>query len=244
MPATTIIGSCRDRPASSRNAIRTKFSPQSGARIRRHPQARSYTISEGCYGKCNIAIVALSSILLILSASGLPYVPVRGLPLFGGMLLAEAGVLNWRPIPGFWGVSATIASFALCVTLPMPSWLCALVVTLGFCFLCSGVFAGESVIARPLSYKYFRCLGNISYSFYLIHAFVVVPCVRISIVLIGTEESNIMFWTFLMPIFVASLIPSAMLFLFIEKPYSFRQSLHLKDQFAPETTRQTPSQAV
>src|SRR5271166_1868286 len=74
-------------------------------------------------------IVVLSAILLILSASGLPYVPVRGLPLFGGMLLAEAGVLNWRPIPGFWGVSATIASFVLCVTLPMPSWLCALVVT-------------------------------------------------------------------------------------------------------------------
>ena len=94
-------------------------------------------------------IIAASAILLGLSACGVPYVPVRGLVLFGGMLLAEANIHHWRPPHAVWGICAAIASLVLCLSVPLAPWLGALVITLGFCFLCSGAFATIRLFRSP-----------------------------------------------------------------------------------------------
>jgi exopolysaccharide production protein ExoZ len=184
---------------------------------------------------CRIGvIVTAGAVLLGLSASGLPYVPVRGLALFGGMLLAEASVRNWRPCPAVWGISTAITAFLVTITVPLPSWLCGLVVTLGFCSLCSGAFAGDPAVSVSLSCKYLRWFGNMSYSYYLVHGFVVVLCMRGIVNLIDNEISNIMFWVLLLPIFAASLCAGAILFLYVEKPYSFQVSSQKRSRIPRE----------
>jgi exopolysaccharide production protein ExoZ len=180
-------------------------------------------------------ILAASAVLIGLSASGLPHVPARGLSLFGGMLVAEASARNWRPVPAVWWISAVIISSLFCIMVPLSSLLCNLLVTACFCFVCFGAFGGDPLIAAPLSFKYLRWFGNMSYSYYLIHGFVVVICVRGIIKLISPEASNDMFWLFLLPTFAISLFVGALLFLCVERPYSLRKDFQKRVQIVPGT---------
>jgi peptidoglycan/LPS O-acetylase OafA/YrhL len=184
-------------------------------------------------------IVAASAVLFGLSASGLPHVPVRALSLFGGMLLAEASARNWRPFPAVWVVGAVIISLLFYIVVPLSLLLQELVVTLGFCFLCFGAVAGYTAIAVPLSYKYLRWFGNMSYSYYLVHGFFVVICVRGIITLVGVTTSNAMFWVLLLPSFAVGLFAGAILFLWIERPYSFRQGMRRRYLVTSEPVLQT-----
>ena len=80
-----------------------------------------------------------------------------------------------------------------------------------------------------------------SYSYYLVHGFAVIICVRGIINLVGAEASNVMFWLLLLPIFAVSVCAGGILFLCVEKPYSFRESLHRRVGIAPATLLQTGS---
>jgi peptidoglycan/LPS O-acetylase OafA/YrhL len=150
------------------------------------------------------------------------------------MLVAEASARNWRPAPGVW-IGAAIISFLFCVMIPLSSLFSDVLVTLCFCFVCFGAIGGDPFIAGPLSCKYLRWFGNMSYSYYLIHGFVVVMCVQGVIKLINPEASNDMFWLFLLPTFAVSLFAGALLFLCIERPYSFRHDFQKRMRIVPET---------
>jgi peptidoglycan/LPS O-acetylase OafA/YrhL len=169
-------------------------------------------------------IIAASTTLYGLAASGVPHVPYQGLALFGGMLVAEASGHNWRLCGGGWAISAALISLFFYMVVPLRMLSGELTITISFCFFCLAAIEGYPAIAVPLSYKYLRWFGNISYSYYLIHGFIVVMCVRGITKLISVESHNVTFWDVLLPVFAASLCAGAALFLCVEKPYSFRQS--------------------
>jgi peptidoglycan/LPS O-acetylase OafA/YrhL len=62
-------------------------------------------------------------VLLTCSAAGIPQVPVRGVCLLGGMLLAESREKRLPSVPGAFGIAAALAGLVACaaVRLPMPS---------------------------------------------------------------------------------------------------------------------------
>jgi exopolysaccharide production protein ExoZ len=186
-----------------------------------------------CY-RINL-IIAASAILYGLAASGLPHVPYRGLGLLGGMLVAEASAGNWRPRHGGWATSVATISLLFYIVVPLSILSCELVITLSFCFLCFAALAGYPAITVPLSWKYLRWFGNISYSYYLIHAFIVVVCVRGITKFVGAETQNVMFWVALLPVFAAGVCAGAVLFLCVEKPYSFQQrGIHMTAEPVPQ----------
>ncbi len=87
--------------------------------------------------------------------------------------------------------------------------------------LCGAALAHRGVIARIFVVKPLRWLGNMSYSFYLLHAlmlkmfFFAVPHIP------GTGRlGNSAFWIFLPPSIALALIGSALLFLWVERPFS------------------------
>ena len=86
-----------------------------------------------------------------------------------------------------------------------------------------------AVRAAPLSWKHLRRFGNFSYSYYLVHAFVVILAVRLVISTLAGHGPNLVFWCGIIPIFAASYCAGAALFLCVEKPYSLRQKISVAE---------------
>ena len=67
-----------------------------------------------------------------------------------------------------------------------------------------------------------RWLGNMSYSYYLIHGLVV----RIAMVLLGRMlpfgMSDALFWGLMLVLYIATLLVSSLLFIVVEKPISLQ----------------------
>jgi peptidoglycan/LPS O-acetylase OafA/YrhL len=108
----------------------------------------------------------------------------------------------------------------------------------GFCALCSAATAAtDHIVITTLSWKYLRWFGNISYSYYLVHAFVVVSFVRIVLNLFGRRAADWSFWATFLPIFMMTFVAGASLFLWIEKPLSLRRHFAAERAGAPQSTR-------
>lgn len=158
-------------------------------------------------------ILGLAGTLVLLSALDLPNVPIRGLPLFAGMLLAEyAGRL-----PGT--ITVPLALGCLAGTLLSPAaWITALLLAIGFGMLCASALGSDSLVSRSLSWRYLRWFGNMSYSYYLIHGLIVVFCLR---GLFRVSSGNdLSFWLCLVPVLALSVVGGAALFLLVERPFA------------------------
>lgn len=167
-----------------------------------------------------IVIIGMGAVLLSLGAVGLPYVPLRGLCLLGGMLLAEAERAKLNAIPWWLGVTAAATAFTLLGATSAPVAVGAFFVACGFCAICLAAFSGPSRVSALLSWMHLRRFGNISYSYYLVHAYVVLVLLR---PLLGAAHGwtvDVLFWACLVPVFALSYCAGAILFLFVEKPYS------------------------
>jgi exopolysaccharide production protein ExoZ len=177
-----------------------------------------------------IIILALILTTMSLAAVKVPDVPLRGLCLLGGMLLAEARLARLQPISAPLGLTIAVAGLALCTLSCFPEFKATLgllspvfgpsVLAVGFCCLCSSVFANDRLIAAPLSMKYLRWYGNISYSYYLVHGFMVVLSLRLLFRMVVVQDADLLFWISLLPVFFGSVVSGALLFLFVEKPLS------------------------
>ena len=91
------------------------------------------------------------------------------------------------------------------------------------CFyaLCFACFQPESVAARLFSWPPLRWLGNMSYSYYLIHGLTLKGAFRIlARVYPATGAGSAAFWLLLPLMFLATLIPAFLLFAAVERPYS------------------------
>jgi exopolysaccharide production protein ExoZ len=177
------------------------------------------------YRRVIFVAIAIAGFLISALLGG----PVRSLMFVAGILLYETNrmALSPRgslvPLIALFGAAATMVigedrniaavtalqSFVLFVTL------------FAFCFV---VFRSpESLVARALCWTPLRWLGNMSYSYYLIHGLIVKAVFLVAhriIVPNGFNEAS--FLALLVPTFAITLLGSAFLFLFIERPFSLK----------------------
>ncbi|MEK7286249.1 MAG: acyltransferase [Nitrospirota bacterium] len=89
-----------------------------------------------------------------------------------------------------------------------------------FCLVC---FQNSTAwLPRFFSFTPLRWLGNMSYSYYLLHGLVLnlLFLGLSSIVTPTTTYGHLLFFIFLLPMFCLTLIPTAILFLWVERPFS------------------------
>ena len=109
------------------------------------------------------------------------------------------------------------------------------VLFISFYFLCWACFQGpKTILPKAFSWTPLRWLGNMSYSYYLLHGLSLKGAfLALAIVLPKTTRyGDAIFWGLLPIMFAITLIPTAGLFLAIERPLSLAPS-HSRDQLTP-----------
>jgi exopolysaccharide production protein ExoZ len=148
--------------------------------------------------------------------------------MFGcGMLLVETLALTqgrlrdarWLDAPALVAVPACLA-----LLLADPSGpLRFAALFLGSFALCAAGFARQGVTARLLSVTPLRWLGNISYSYYLLHGLVLAAlfvALRPAAPLLRALGGEASYWLLLVPSFLLTVAGSAVLYLLVERPFS------------------------
>ena len=94
--------------------------------------------------------------------------------------------------------------------------------------LCAGCFAVDGRMRRWFSWTPIRYLGNISYSYYLVHSLVLQGCfLLLERIWTPGGTAGWAYWAFLLPCFALTVVGALGLFLVVEKPFSLdRRSLH------------------
>ncbi len=152
-------------------------------------------------------------------ALGPPGFPVRMAPFFAGMALAEG---LGRRVPGWLGLAAPVFGCAVVAARVPLGTAGEFLQTACFFALCAVCFRGVGLAARAMAWAPLRWLGNMSYSYYLVHGLVV----RVAFVALGRVLPDGLppwaFWALLAPLFAATLAAGAVLFIAVEKPVSLR----------------------
>ncbi len=100
------------------------------------------------------------------------------------------------------------------------------ILSLAFFILCLSCFSGRgALVARAFSWTPARWLGNMSYSYYLLHGLSLKGYfLALGFVLPKGGNEGLYFISLLPAMFALSLIPPALLFLAVERPYSIVKS--------------------
>lgn len=152
----------------------------------------------------------------------------------GGAIVADAIKVVRSP-------SATVAFASAIAVVSIPlmdihSYVRLSLLLASCSLLCWHCFAGHSPLTKAMSWTPLRWLGNMSYSYYLIHGLTL----KAAFVALGAvvPTGHDLFLVMFVPMFTATLIPSAVLFVLVERPFSLR----IKSAKAPSaqlaTTRQ------
>jgi exopolysaccharide production protein ExoZ len=128
-------------------------------------------------------------------------------PRSGWVIVALALGLSGTLLPLQGPVGFTVRTLILCVAFFV------------ICFTCFR--RPDAVISRGFSWTPMRWLGNMSYSYYLLHGLSLKGYFLVlGLVLATGGNSSVYFWTLLPVMFMLSLIPPAVLFLAVERPFS------------------------
>lgn len=150
--------------------------------------------------------------------------PVALLMFVPGILLHEAiesKFIKSLPPVGLPSLLLAIASVAAINELDAHGWLRYVLLYVLFFIFCLECFQLSGFTNRMFCSPPLRWLGNMSYSYYLIHGLALKAVFAfLDKVYPPAQEDSLMFWLLLPPIFCLTLIPSTMLFIFVEKPYS------------------------
>ena len=153
----------------------------------------------------------------------LPLSHKRSVMFVGGILLFDLLLLN--PVRRYHGLAASVALLSLLLGqwLVLPAFAETLLVLLWTSLLCYLAFSLH-VVARPLCWPYLRWLGNMSYSYYLLHGLALNGgFLLLSKLWPATAGSVSTFFILLLPMFGITLVSSALLFIGVEKPWSLQQ---------------------
>jgi peptidoglycan/LPS O-acetylase OafA/YrhL len=167
-------------------------------------------------------ILAMAGLLTAAALFDLAGTPVRMLPFFAGMLLAEGVGTQRVRVPGWLGVVAPAVALLIGVTGLVPGVAREWVYTIAFFLLCAACFREQGIAVEIFSLAPLRWLGNMSYSYYLLHGTVVFFSAQILARTLGHGLSPTLFWILLPAAFIATWMPPALLFLLVEKPLSLR----------------------
>jgi len=155
---------------------------------------------------------------------------VRLIMFISGIVLYEAIEHRGIPTPhSFFGFMAFIAGLLatlLPISGPVGSALKISILFVSFFLLCLTCFRDSSTwLPRAFSWTPLRWLGNMSYSYYLLHGLTLkAGFLALAFVLPVSNTSSWLFWTLLPPMFMLTLIPTTILFLAIERPFSLAPS--------------------
>jgi peptidoglycan/LPS O-acetylase OafA/YrhL len=156
---------------------------------------------------------------------------------FGGparLLLFMAGIAvhevlaapAWRAPPPALAVLAVLCALG-CLLLPLPLLLKLLFLACGFFLLCLCCFQAQANwLARLFCWTPLRWLGNISYSYYLIHGLALKGAFLALALLYPPQAQGTAFFLLLMLLMLALSVPPAIaLFLLVERPLSLSAPL-------------------
>jgi exopolysaccharide production protein ExoZ len=155
---------------------------------------------------------------------------VRLIMFISGILLYEAINSNRMPILSNSFALFTLVAGLLAALLPIagPAGY-ALKITILFvsffvlcfsCFRCPGGWLAQAFSQTPL-----RWLGNMSYSYYLLHGLALKACSLALSTLLPFANYNSWWFLAMLPImFIMTLIPTTILFLIVERPFSLTPS--------------------
>lgn len=167
-------------------------------------------------------LIAIASALFCAAYGG----PVRLIMFIAGILLYEVeGVRSARRPRDSIGMLSLISGLAATLTPVSGSVGYTLKISLLFvsffllCRCCFGYPPG--LLARAFSWTPLRWLGNMSYSYYLLHGLALKAAfLALAKVLPSTEHDLSLFSVMLPLMFATTLAPTALLFLFVERPFS------------------------
>ena len=158
---------------------------------------------------------------------------VRLVMFISGIMLYEVIKSRFIPPP-----SSTLGLLALCAGLlgTIIPWdgstgfaFKVAILCVAFFILCLTCFRSPSAwLPRAFSWTPLRWLGNMSYSYYLLHGLALKAGFLVLSKLLPPAPAAHDFWIFwilLPPMFALTLIPSAALFLWIERPFSLKGSV-------------------
>ena len=166
-----------------------------------------------------VFLVIITVLFFLTSCADIPYFPVRMMPFFVGMLLAEG--LGSR-VPSWAGWAVPILGFVVFAECPLPIYLNELVQTVAFFALCATCFRGGGVVSAIMAWTPVRWLGNMSYSYYLLHAFVIRLIMGVVGRVAGGDMPGFLFWCLMPVVFGGTIVASSLLFVWVEKPFSLR----------------------
>lgn len=161
--------------------------------------------------------------------------PVRLIMFVAGVLLHEVMASRIASPSSRVGVIALVTGI---LSTLIPSWNAPTVFVsfaiqfVAFLVLCFTCFRSPtSSLSRVFSWTPLRWLGNMSYSYYLIHGLALkAGFLVLSIVLAGSMFDAWFFWVTMPFMFVLTLLPSAALFMLVERPISLAPQLKKQRQ--------------
>lgn len=152
--------------------------------------------------------------------------PVRLVMFIAGILLHEALRAghqvalrsDFAVLALIGGIMATLLPFAGAAGHALKT----LILAASFFVVCFCCFRHpDQVLARAFSWTPLRWLGNMSYSYYLLHGLALSVGFRLlHRVIASTSHDGLFYAAMLIPMFVLTLVPTITLFLFVERPLS------------------------
>ncbi len=170
-------------------------------------------------GRRIAGLSVLAAAFIVVSYADIPNFPVRMMPFFAGMLLAE-GVGGW--VPPWAGWAAPLVAFVAAVTGAFPGPTGELVHTVAFFALCAVCFRDAGRVSLCMKWSPLRWLGNMSYSYYLTHGLIVRVAMLALAPVLPSGMPDRLFWAFMPVLYVATLFLSLALFAAVEKPLSLQ----------------------
>jgi len=156
--------------------------------------------------------------------------PIRLIMFVSGIALYEAINNSDLQVPGMVGLAALIAGMTCMmwpVVGPAGDVLQILVLFATFFVFCLACFRmPHGWLPEAFSWTPLRWLGTMSYSFYLLHGLALKGAfLALSKIIPPTGQQSVLHWALVLPMLVLALIPSAGLFLFIERPFSLARGI-------------------
>lgn len=143
-----------------------------------------------------------------------------------GALLYEVMQRHRQVAPASWHGALALAAGLLVTLAVLPGHggraVESMVLFVAFFVLCLTCFRNPGGwLARAFSWTPLRWLGNMSYSYYLLHGLALKAGFLVLSLLVPTSANgHLVFWLGLAPLFVLTLLASAVLFVVIERPLS------------------------
>jgi exopolysaccharide production protein ExoZ len=147
------------------------------------------------------------------------------LVMFGaGMLLHEVCQnprFSARHASGLPAFALALAGYFLMVRFRAPTGIAFLLLFGCYFVLCHEAFTRQGLLSSLLTFAPLRWLGNMSYSFYLLHALMIhAAFFALQRVLPPSGDTSGLYYLLAVPVFAVAVAGSAVLFLLVERPYS------------------------